>query len=66
MDTDNRHLLTQRAWCRSRGSLSATIYGRDRATKHEQQSKAKNDFGDDLCFNMSYFDVFEFNFSLQC
>jgi hypothetical protein len=57
MDADNRELLTQRAWYRSSGCLSATMHGRDRATKHEHQAQGKKDFADEFCFHISYSDV---------
>jgi hypothetical protein len=47
--------------CRSGGPyykrgawLSATMHGRDRATKHEHQAQGKKDFADHLCFHISY------------
>lgn len=66
MDRDNREVPTQRVCYRISSWLTATMHGRDRATKHEHQAQCENDFADDVCFHISYFDVFMFRLSLQC
>jgi hypothetical protein len=54
MDGNNRELRWGRAYYRSRAWLSATMHGRDRATKHEHQAQGKKDFADDFCFHIIY------------
>jgi len=46
MDGNNRELRWGRAYYRSRAWLSATMHGRDRATKHEHQAQGKKEFAD--------------------
>jgi hypothetical protein len=54
MDGNNRELRWGRVYYRSRAWLSATMHGRDRATKHEHQAQGKKDFADDFCFHITY------------
>jgi hypothetical protein len=54
MDGNNRELLIRRSYYRSSAWWSATMHGRDRATKHEHQAQGKKDFADDFCFHISY------------
>jgi hypothetical protein len=51
---DHSELPIRRAYYKRRAWLSATMHGRDRATKHEHQVQGKKDFADHLCFHISY------------
>ena len=54
LDGDHRELPIRMAYYRRGAWLSATLHGRDRATKHEHQAQGKKDFADHLCFHISY------------
>lgn len=63
MDADNRDLLTHRAWFG--GTLSPTMHGRDRATKHEHQAKGEKDLLMIVVFILVIL-MRVFRLSLQC